>query len=109
MNDPIRGCQVYKDIGCAHVDGFLCDYPNCSILKDYKMNKRIKELAEQAGSTHKQNLGVYQFYTDELEKFAELIVRECGDVAYRAFWADPDNVRGRHIEEKIKQHFGVEE
>jgi hypothetical protein len=41
------------------------------------MNERIQELAEQAGSTHKQNLGVYQFYTDELEKFAELIVKEC--------------------------------
>ena len=40
------------------------------------MNERIKQLAEQAGSTHKQNLGVYQFYTDELEKFAELIVKE---------------------------------
>ena len=44
------------------------------------MNERIKELAEQAGSTHKQNLGVYQFYTDELEKFTELIVRECAGV-----------------------------
>lgn len=41
------------------------------------MNKRIKELAEKAGSTHKQSLGVYQFYTDELEKFVELIVMEC--------------------------------
>jgi len=41
------------------------------------MNERIRELARQAGSTHKQNLGVYQFYTDELEKFAELVVREC--------------------------------
>jgi hypothetical protein len=41
------------------------------------MNPRIQLLAEQAGSTHKQNLGVYQFYTDELEKFAELIVQEC--------------------------------
>ena len=39
------------------------------------MNERIKLLAEQAGSTHKQSLGVYQFYTDELEKFAELIIR----------------------------------
>jgi hypothetical protein len=46
------------------------------------MNERIKELAEQAGSTHKQNLGVYQFYSDELEKFAELIVRECADYMY---------------------------
>lgn len=43
------------------------------------MNERIKELAEQAGSTHKQSLGVYQFYADELEKFAELIVQECAN------------------------------
>jgi hypothetical protein len=40
------------------------------------MNERIRELAEKAGSTHKQNLGVYQFYTDELEKFAHGIIRE---------------------------------
>lgn len=45
------------------------------------MNERIRELAEQAGSTHKQSLGVYQFYTDELEKFAELIVKECVEVS----------------------------
>ena len=43
------------------------------------MKERIKELAEQAGSTHKQSLGVYQFYADELEKFAELIVQECAN------------------------------
>jgi len=48
------------------------------------MNERIRELALQAGSTHKQNLGVYQFYTDELEKFAELIVRECLEACSRA-------------------------
>jgi len=41
------------------------------------MNERIKELAEKAGSTHKQNLGVYQFYADELENFAESIIDEC--------------------------------
>jgi hypothetical protein len=42
------------------------------------------------------------------EKFAELIVRECGDVAYGAYWDNPETVRGQHIKEKIKQHFGVE-
>ena len=67
------------------------------------MNERIRQLAEQAGSTHKQNLGVYQFYTDELEKFAELIVQECIGVA------DHSNVTGKSIiGERIKQHFGVE-
>ena len=59
------------------------------------MNELIEKLAKQAfGST---------------EKFAELIVRECGDVAYNAYWENPETVRGIHIKEKIKQHFGVAE
>ena len=68
------------------------------------MNERLKELAEKAGSTHKQNLGVYQFYTDELEKFAELIVRECGT------WVN-DNLGLLDEEAKadLLKHFGVEE
>ena len=65
------------------------------------MNERIEKLAEQAGSTHKQNLGVYQFYTDELEKFAELIVAECTKIL-----ADNSEFRGCVI---ISKHFGVEE
>ena len=73
-------------------------------MERQRMNERIKELAEQAGSTHKQSLGVYQFYTNELEKFAELIVAEmlqtCED---HPAWT------GRMIGEKIKEHFGVEE
>lgn len=35
MSDPIKKCPVYKDTGCAHVDGYLCDYPNCAIMKKY--------------------------------------------------------------------------
>jgi len=63
------------------------------------MNKRIKELAEQAGSTHKQNLGVYQFYSDELEKFAELLVLECINTVM-------DGTReGDHYAMRIEHHF----
>lgn len=47
------------------------------MVKGEYMNERIKELAEKAGSTHKQNLGVYQFYADELEYFVKLILQEC--------------------------------
>jgi hypothetical protein len=43
----------------------------------------IVKLAEKAGSTHKQNLGVYQFYEDELRKFVELIVEECIDKSFK--------------------------
>lgn len=82
------------------------------------LNPRIKQLAEQAGSTHKQSLGVYQFYSRELEKFAELIVQECisicdGNGEYKNH---TDTLFGQGFAEgiriskaQIQQHFGVEE
>lgn len=77
------------------------------VKKRNPMNERIRELAEQAGSTHKQNLGVYQFYTDELEKFAELIVREC------LFIIDderkPEMVSRIELWKQIVEHFGVKQ
>jgi hypothetical protein len=71
------------------------------------MNERIRELAEQAGSTHKQNFGVYQFYTDELEKFAELIVRECASRVDNILRERKDG--GGTMGDEIREHFGVEE
>ena len=73
------------------------------------MNERILKLAEQAGSTHKQSLGVYQFYTHELEKFVELIVREC---AHLVGGYTKENEFGTDVKEayeEITKHFGVEE
>jgi hypothetical protein len=60
------------------------------------MNERIRELAEQAGFPEwsQKTIGF------ELEKFAELIVRECAEVA-----ADRDAL---DIYEEIREHFGVE-
>jgi hypothetical protein len=58
------------------------------------MNERIKELAEQC---HHR----YSEHNIDLEKFAELIVRECANVA-----ADHDAL---DIYEEIREHFGVEE
>ena len=63
------------------------------ILKDYKMNPRVKELAEQAG-------GVV-LAGSEIQKFAELIVRECAEIA--------DKAEPYKASDLIKQHFGVEE
>ena len=69
------------------------------------MNERIRELAEQAGSTHKQNLGVYQFFSDELNNFAESIIRECCQLV-----EDTPGVAWNDIEliiETIRENFGV--
>ena len=47
------------------------------------------------------------------EKFAELIVRECADIAYKTSWDDLVHGYGQaviplHLHNTIKQHFGVE-
>jgi hypothetical protein len=68
------------------------------------MNERIKELAVQAGAETWSRAPMRAVtglaFTDEnLEKFAELIVRECAEVA-----ADRDAL---DIYEEIREHFGV--
>ena len=61
------------------------------------MNQRIKELAERAGySKDYLEIGL----PSNMEKFAELIVRQCAEIAGTA---EPYKA-----EDLIKQHFGVE-
>ena len=77
------------------------------------MNERIKELAEQARlgrgpeKIHISENGVVIFYHDELEKFAEMIVRECADL-FEVEWGS-SMLQGTTAAHYLKQHFGVEE
>jgi hypothetical protein len=82
------------------------------------MNEQIKEIAQKAGSTHKQNLGVYQFYEDELEFFAQLLIQEIcelikPDEEWRrdASWGYIGGEEGVELLDgaisTIKGHFGV--
>jgi hypothetical protein len=75
------------------------------------MNERIKKLIEQAtdiveivnpesGITHHR-----EFF--DKEKFAELIVRECANVANQHM--EHNEGTDYNVGGKIKQHFGVEE
>ena len=74
------------------------------------MNERIKELAEQAGAVY-SNDHAASLLDDEIEKFAELIVRECA----KSLWTEECHTSDLALEEfernsaKIKEHFGVEE
>lgn len=68
------------------------------------MNKQIKELALQAGYS-KDFLAVG--LPGNMERFAELIVRECEQVSLAISHRDDD--MGAIIARRIKHHFGVEE
>jgi hypothetical protein len=75
------------------------------------MNERIRQLAEKANieftydPTEKPIRAFAECWEDELEKFAELIVQECG-VALSPMLRDMIS-RGQAVE-LIKKHFGVE-
>lgn len=40
--DPVKGCDVFKNIGCSHVDGPLCDYPECSMLEKFRNAQELE-------------------------------------------------------------------
>ena len=70
------------------------------------MNKRIRELANQV------KWQCQDVTYGELEKFAELIVRQMLDVTdahTEVFRTDRDKALIEHIKQSVKQHFGVEE
>jgi len=65
------------------------------------MNQRIKELALEAGGSHYPDIN-----TKQLERFAELIVRECMSLTERCL--DGNDVFALNGAEIIAEHFGVE-
>ena len=75
--------------------------PESKTLWSTSMNERIQKLAEQQGLTGPN----YFLSSQELEKFAELIVQECATHLHRR------GIEGFGIleERNLKEHFGVEE
>lgn len=71
------------------------------------MNERIKQLAEQAGAGKRAGVSGLVFRDNELEKFAELIVRECARVAFESDLTMAIGQWG--ADSAILKHFGVEE
>ena len=67
------------------------------------MNPQIKELAEQATRKYDRLGNDIPFAQPDLELFAELIVRECCEVAHSNFHVDGLTLGGI-----MKKHFGVE-
>ena len=72
------------------------------------MNERIRLLALQAGATTTQRSGWIDYGTLDLdvEKFAELIVRECAERLLND--AKLTDIQTARCVASIREHFGVE-
>ena len=81
------------------------------------MNERIRKLAEQAEWRFADKAtGNFSEHDKRLEKFAQLIVRECAGLAVNSQYANTKseyyegfNEALVYVGNKFKQHFGVEE
>ena len=75
------------------------------------MNERIRQLALQAGATTTQRSGWIDYGTLDLdvEKFAELIVRECLDQCYNRGMNDALYAGQLKAAAYIEEHFGIKE
>ena len=80
------------------------------------MNERIKQLAVESGFAtgyDRTQTGKWSLADRELEKFAELIVRECADIcmemAAKCAGLPGDGALAKDCADWIKKDFGVEE
>ena len=72
------------------------------------MNERIRELADKIWADEywtKPNTD--KLLPAQLNRFAELIVKECGIVADQ--WVNDEDNGHNLVSERLRQHFGVEE
>ena len=87
-------------------------------MRKTRMNERIKQLAEQAGFMEAWFSESGDDCEREIKKFAELIVRECGNWFNSRLVVEPDYGMEHRIErnravvgvmKEFNQHFGVEQ
>ena len=77
------------------------------------MNPRIRELAEQAGAIEAKNITniprALSLNGEEIQKFAELIVRECAGIAKQTDIDDGDDYKSGRVWAGIDilKHFNV--
>ena len=82
------------------------------------MNERVRELARRVVGKNKNDVGSISLFDEQIEQFAELIVRECANFAYK-YTSNQKNVREYHevgwdclpgdLLDAMQEHFGVKE
>lgn len=77
------------------------------------MNEKLKELAEQVGimfEVSKQNR-IHSVSTTTLEKFAELIVKDCIAIVNNRYMGDNnrEDMEVRRCVDDLTKHFGIKD
>jgi hypothetical protein len=52
-SDPVKYCELYRNEGCSHVDGLLCEMDTCKERRDYVEFLREKNSGDSLGEIEK--------------------------------------------------------
>ena len=69
------------------------------------MNKKVQELAKQCFRFDGYGEAIATYGNQEIEQFANLIIRECAEVAEQWYSDYPND--DRMLNEAVKDYFGV--
>lgn len=108
MKDPVKDCLVYKQIGCSHVDGYLCNFEECDIREKYEDNIRTSNITKKTFKTiafdfdnviHKYrkewNYGIIEELNDDIL----LVIAELLKLGHYVF------IMSTRSRKQIKKHF----
>ena len=51
--DPVECCEFHKQVGCSHVDGYLCNAGTCNTRTDYQLELLAKQKHQKPVSRKK--------------------------------------------------------
>jgi hypothetical protein len=110
MNDNIKAGAEHHAGDGGYSIGTQERYEEFVKLRNRVPNQRIEDLMYHAGLTAQGCWDEMDDYAKQaIERFAELIVKECAEVA-QMNTPDTEECEYTHlISEKIREHFGVEE
>jgi len=118
-NDPVKHCTLYKELGCSFVDDPYCDFPECSMYKEYEVKKSSSESRPKTiafdfdGVIHKYRKGwqdgsVY----DEIEHSVLKVIKKLLEEGHSVFIMSTRSKRQikRFFDSFIVEHeiFGME-
>ena len=114
MNEEIK-CKTHPDAphgfvrNASHTENrYVCE---CEYWEEPKVNKQIKELAIKAGLIAPYGSDLEGLREFDYRMFAELIVRECAQIAKEVDGDEGDDYKSGRTWAGIDvlKHFGVEE
>ena len=47
--DPVKHCMIYRAVGCAHVDGMLCNMRTCDVVVGIDLTPNVAKEVERNG------------------------------------------------------------